>query len=89
MPSQAIAEVNGLQAIDTVLAETVGTWPRQPKEDGLRGATRGPPSRPPRRRAHVDPKPVRSTLLAADGFVPVQVAIFEALSGEAESCRWA
>lgn len=36
MPSQAIAEVNRLQAIDTVLAETVGNWPRQRKEDGSR-----------------------------------------------------
>jgi hypothetical protein len=32
---------------------------------------------------------VRNTSLAAHGFVPVQFAIFEALSGEAEGCRWA
>lgn len=36
MPSQAIAKVNRLQAIDTVLAETVGNWPGQRKEDGSR-----------------------------------------------------
>jgi len=36
MPGQTIAEVNELQEIDTMLAETVDSWARQWKEDGLR-----------------------------------------------------
>ena len=36
MPGQAIPEVNELQEIDTMLAETVDNWTRQWKEEGLR-----------------------------------------------------
>jgi predicted transposase/invertase (TIGR01784 family) len=36
MPGQEIPEVNELQEIDTMLAETVDEWTKQWKEDGLR-----------------------------------------------------
>ncbi len=36
MPGQELPEVNELQEIDTMLAETVEEWTRQWKEDGLR-----------------------------------------------------
>lgn len=40
MPGQEIPEVNELQEIDTMLAETVEEWTRQWKEDGLREGVR-------------------------------------------------